>query len=164
MTVTWPWSNICLVDFRVPCWFTKYPHAISKCISTRDMRHGHQFNQAPTISLWVFQHFSTGFHCRSLLAVKLKWSNHCRVLKEATNDLFGGKFCLASHLEDIFSACENGSKNEVKGAIRELTRSAAICLNVPLGVFGTLVRWLGAVQNAWLLDPRCLLAEVGAFQ
>lgn len=35
-----------------------------------------------------------------------------------------------SNMTDIFSACENGSKNEVKGAIRELTRSAAICLNV----------------------------------
>ena len=97
------------------------------------MRHGHIFNQFPTISRCGFNMFQQGFTAEACLPSNLKTSNHSRPLKEATNDLFGGKVCLASNLEDIFSACENGSKNEVKGAIRELTRSAAICLNVPLG-------------------------------
>ncbi|CAK9001383.1 unnamed protein product [Durusdinium trenchii] len=35
-----------------------------------------------------------------------------------------------SNMTDIFSACETGSKTEVQRAIRDLTRSAAICLNV----------------------------------
>ena len=43
-------------------------------------------------------------------------------------------FCNIFTAKDIFSACESGSKNEVQRAIRELTRSAAICLNVHLGV------------------------------